>query len=177
MTMTDRPSNPRAARLNGLDVAELQEYVASVEGDATQADRDPVVIGTWVGGTRSEITSPLGGPVVYMGGPDDPSAMGMLLRALAACDIEVIATRATLMGIEIKELSVEARGHFNVGRYLGVDRGEGAGLQRVSYVVRLRTTAPLTAEQAATLEAAVAASPVGDTFGRQVALGFELELA
>jgi len=177
LTISDRRPGTRAARLNGLDIAELEEYIASVEQDAHEADRDPVVIGTWVGGTRSEVTSALGGPPVYMGGADDPSAMGMLLRALAACDIEVIATRATLLGIEIKELTVEARAHFNVARYLGVDVTDGAGLQRVSYVVRLRTTEPVTAEQAATLRDALAASPVGDTFERRVTVGFELDLA
>ena len=76
-------------RLNGLDVDELRAYIDSVKADAAQADRDPTVVARWVGGTRAEVVSTLGGPAVYMGGDDDPSAMGMLLRGLAACDIEV----------------------------------------------------------------------------------------
>jgi uncharacterized OsmC-like protein len=170
-------SAAQAARLNGLDVADLQEYVSSIEENVRIGDRDPIVVGKWVGGTRSELSSPLGGPVVYMGGRDDASAMGMLMRALAACDIEVIVTRATLLGIEIEDLTVEARGHFNIAPYLGVDRGNGAGLKQVSYVVKLRTAAPLTAEQEAVLKDAVAASPVANTFERHVTLACQLELA
>ena len=64
-------------RLNGLDVDELRAYIDSVTADAAQADRDPTVVARWVGGTRAEVVSTLGGPPVYMGGDDDPSAMGM----------------------------------------------------------------------------------------------------
>src|SRR5207245_3588069 len=71
-------------RLNGMDVDELREYIDSVTVDAAQADRYPTVMARWVGSTRAEVVSTLGGPPVCMGGADDPSAMGMLLRALAA---------------------------------------------------------------------------------------------
>ena len=57
-----------------------------------------MVTARWVGGTRAEVTSSVGGAPVYMGGDDDPSAMGMLLRSLVACDIEVVVTRATMLG-------------------------------------------------------------------------------
>jgi hypothetical protein len=42
--------------------------------------------------------------------------MNMLLRSMAACDVDLIANRASLLGVEIESLSVEARGHFNVQR-------------------------------------------------------------
>lgn len=169
--------SPQGHKLNGLDEGELRQYIDSVRKDASQADRDPEIVGRWVGGTRAEVVSKAGGPAVYMGGDDDPSAMGMLVRALAACDIEVIVTRATLLGVEIDELKVEARAHFNVARYLGVEAPDGAGLQKVACVVRLRTKEPLTPEQLAGLREALDSSPVGDTFERRVPVEFELEVA
>jgi uncharacterized OsmC-like protein len=164
-------------RLNGMDVDELREYIDSVALDGTHADRDPEVTARWVGGTRAEVISTLGGAPVYMGGDDDPSAMGILLRALAACDIEVIATRATLLGIEIEDLRIEAKGYFNVARYLGVDSPHGAGYQRASYSVHLKTKGGASPEQIADLQAALEASPVGDTFERNVPVSFEFEVS
>jgi uncharacterized OsmC-like protein len=164
-------------RLNGMDVDELREYIDSVAADGTQADRDPTVTARWVGGTRAEVVSTLGGAPVYMGGDDDPSAMGILLRALAACDIEVVATRATLLGIEIEDLTIEATGYFNVARYLGVEAPSGAGYQRASYTVHLKTKGGASPEQIADLNAALEASPVGDTFERNVPVSFEFDVS
>jgi uncharacterized OsmC-like protein len=161
-------------KINGMDVDELREYIDSVTVDATRADRDPTVTARWVGGTRAEVVSTLPGPPVYMGGDEDPSAMGMLLRALAACDVEVVVTRATLLGIEIDDLQIEAKGYFNVARYLGVDSSSSAGYQRVSYTVLLKTKDGASPEQIADLKAALAASPVGDTFERNIPVTFEL---
>ena len=163
------------SQINGIDREDLGTYIDSVRSDPTQADRKPTVVARWVGGTRAAVTSSSGGPPVFMGGDDDPSAMGMLLRALAACDIEVVVTRATVLGIQIEELSIEANGYFNVARYLGVDSPEGAGYQRASYVVRLRTNGA-TAEQIADIRSALEASPVGDTFQRNVPVTFDLEI-
>lgn len=162
--------------LNGLDVDELREYIDSVATDAAQGDRNPMITARWVGGTRAEVMSSAGGPPLYMGGDHDPSAMGILLRALAACDVEVVATRATLLGIEIEELSIDATGFFNVARYLGVTAPTGAGYQRASYTVRLKTKGGATPEQIANLTAALEATPVGDTFERNVPVSFELEV-
>jgi uncharacterized OsmC-like protein len=160
-----------------MDVDELREYIDAVTADATQADRDPTVTARWVGGTRAEVTSALGGAPVYMGGDDDPSAMGMVLRALAACDIEVIVTRATLLGIEIEDLAIEAKGYFNVARYLGVGASSGAGYQRASFTVRLKTKGGASPQQIADLTAALEASPVGETFVRNVPVSFEFDVS
>jgi len=164
-------------RLNGMDVDELREYIDSVTADGAQADRDPTVTARWVGGTRAEVVSTQGGAPVYMGGDDDPSAMGILLRALAACDIEVVATRATLLGIEIEDLTIEAKGYFNIARYLGVEAPSGAGYQRASYTVHLKTKRGASPEQIAGLSAALEASPVGDTFQRNVPVSFEFDVS
>jgi uncharacterized OsmC-like protein len=162
-------------RINGVNVDELRSYIDSVEADATQADRHPVVVGRWVGGTRAEVTSSLGGPPVYMGGDDDPSAMGMLLRTLTACDIEVIVNRTALIGVQIEDLTIEARGYFNVKRYLGLETESDPGYQWIDYTIRLQTTPTLTADQAEMIRLACAHSPVSVTLERHVPVTLTLE--
>lgn len=163
------------AELNGIDVGQLREYVSQVAHDPARADRDPVVVARWVGSDESEVTMADGGPPVRIGGSDAPSAMRMLLMSMAACDVDLIANRASLLGVEIDDLSVEARGHFNVQRYLGLESPSGPGYERVSYIVRLQTR-NATPEQLSLLRQACAdASPVGDTLQRNVVVDFEFE--
>lgn len=161
-------------KVNGVDVEQLRSYVDAVEADATRADRNPVAVGRWVGGTRAEVSSPLGGPPVYMGGADDPSAMGMLLRTLIACDIEVIVNRASLWDVGIKDLSIEARGYFNIKRYLGLESENDPGYQWIDYTINLKTDPELSPEQIETIREACAQSPVSTTLGRQVAVTLTL---
>lgn len=162
-------------RVNGVDVGELLDYIETVKLDGTRADRNPVVIARWVGGTRAEVTSNSGGPPVYMGGDNDPSAMGMLLRTLAACDVEVIANHAALLGVQIEDLSVEARGYFNIKRYLGLAADQGPGYQNVSYTIRLKTKGATQDQLEALRRACVQGSPVGETLESSVPVSIEFE--
>ncbi len=163
-------------RVNGLDLAELREQIAAVEADRSAGNREAFITTRWVGGLRSAATSSLGGPTVFMGGDEDPGAMGMLLRALAACDIEVIVTRASLLGLRLEALWIEVKGSFNVAPYLGVASAEGAGYERISFVVHI--SAPGAApEQIDEIRTSLATSPVGDTLTRRVPVTFELDVA
>jgi uncharacterized OsmC-like protein len=110
-----------------------------------------------------------------MGGDDDPSAMGMLLRALAACDVEVIANRAALLRIELDDLTVEAHGFFNVKRYLGLEADDGPGYQRVSYTIRVKAKSATPEQLVELRDACVYGSPVGDTLERRVVVSVEFE--
>ena len=162
-------------RVNGLDVAELREQIAAIEADRSTGDREASITTRWVGGLRSAATSSFGGPTVFMGGDEDPGAMGMLLRALAACDIEVIVTRASIVGLRLDALAIEVKGSFNVAPYLGLASAEGAGYERISFVVHMRAP-DATPEQVEEIRTALAASPVGDTLSRRVPVTFELDL-
>jgi uncharacterized OsmC-like protein len=157
------------AQLNGIDVDELREYVASAARDTAVADRDPVVIARWVGGDRAEVTFQSGEASVLVGG-DGPSAMKLVLASLAACDVDLVLTRAALLGVEVESLTVEAVGHFNVRRYLGLDTADGPGYDRIAYTVRLKTTGATPGQLAELRRACEQASPVGDTLQRRVAL-------
>ena len=159
--------------LNGINVEELRDYVASATQDPMVADRDLVVVGRWVGAERAEVTFPSGEASAFMGGENEPSAMKMLLACLAACDIDLVVNRASLLGVEIKSLTVEATGHFNVQRYLGVTSAPGSGYDRIAYTVRLEAPGA-TREQLAELQHACEhASPVADTLRQSVGLTLE----
>jgi uncharacterized OsmC-like protein len=163
-------------RVNGLDVAELREQIAAIEADRAAGDREASITTRWVGGLRSAATSSFGGPTVFMGGDEDPGAMGMLLRALAACDVEVIVTRASLLGLRLDSLWIEVRGSFNVAPYLGLASADGAGYQRISFVVHINAPEAIP-EQIEELRNALGVSPVGETLTRRVPVTFELDVA
>lgn len=161
--------------VNGIDVDELREFVASVERDPTATDRDPIVIARWAGGERAEAAFPSGNAPVFIGGDGEPSAMKMVLASLAACDVDLVANRAALLGVEIESLTVEATGHFNVRRYLGLDATAGSGYDRIAYTVRLKTRGGTPDQLAEPRRACERGSPVGDTLQRNVALSLQFD--
>ena len=160
--------------LNGINVREMREYIDSCEREPSNAERNPIVIAKWMGGSRAEVAFEK--TLVHMGGDDDPSAMKMLLACLAACDVEVVATHASLMGLQIEGLEIEANGHFNVRRLLGLE-GSPPGYDRAGYTVRIRAPAA-TEEQIARLKAVCErGSPVGDSFAMSIPLTLRFEPA
>jgi uncharacterized OsmC-like protein len=168
------PGMSRAGEvINGIDVAEHRKYVEQVRKDPTVAERNPAIVAKWVGGSRSRVERE--GVVVHMGGDGDPSAMWMFLASLAACDVEVVATHASLLGIEIEDLEVEAKGHFNIQRLLGLD-GPAPGYDRISYVVRLRGKGATPAKVVRLKEICERGSPVGDSLARRIPLDLKIEV-
>jgi len=160
--------------VNGVDLAEHLEYVEQVRKDPTVAERNPAIIAKWVGGTRSRVERE--GVVVHMGGDGDPSAMWMFLASLAACDVEVVATHASLLGIEIEDLEVEAKGHFNIQRLLGLE-GPAPGYDRISYTVRMRGRGATQEKVARLKEMCEHGSPVGDSLSRKIPIELKFEVA
>jgi uncharacterized OsmC-like protein len=157
-----------------MDIDALQRVVAKARLDRSLADRDPIVTARWTGGDTSEVTFASGErPVRFEAG--GPSAMKMLLAALVACDVDLIATQATLLGVEIESLSVQATGHFNVARYLGVETDDAPGYERIASHVVLRTRNGTPAQLEALRRACEEASPVTDTLRRGPRLSLEFE--
>jgi uncharacterized OsmC-like protein len=159
--------------LNGMDVRELREYIQGCDRDPAQAERNPVLVAKWLGGSRAQID--FGNSTVHMGGDEDPSAMKMLLACLAACDVEVVATHASLMGLRIEDLEIEARGHFNIRRLLGLE-GPAPGYDRLSYTVRVRAPGATDEQIARLKEVCERSSPVGDSFAKSVPPSLQVEV-
>ncbi len=158
--------------LNGIDVREMREYIDQCRRDPSKAERNLKVVAKWVGGARAEIA--FGDRTEHIGGDNDPSAMRVLLTSLAACDVEVVATHATLIGLPLEGLQIEATGHFNVRRLFGLE-GAGPGYDGIAYTVRLQ--APhATDEQIAHLRAMCErGSPVGDSLAKAIPLTLHVE--
>jgi uncharacterized OsmC-like protein len=158
--------------LNGNDVAELRQKLAAVKRDPAKADRRPRVTATWTGGDRSRVTA--SDTSIDVSGPGTLGPMELVLAALASCEIDVIATHATLMGVTIEDLSIEVTGEFNMQAYLAM-QGSPPGFENVSYLVKLRAPS-ITDEQLARLaELTERASPVSSSLSRPVRLVGRIE--
>jgi hypothetical protein len=94
---------------------------------------------------------------------------------LAACDVDLVANRASLLSVKIESITVQATGHFNVLRYLGLDAPHGPGYDRIAYTIRLKTRGATSEQLAELRRACEQASPVGDTPRRSVALSLEFD--
>ena len=159
--------------INGVNLTELLEFKDRVAQDSTKADRNPMLIAHWVGGSRSRVE--FKDKVVHIGGDDELNPMQMFLATLAACDVDLVAMHASFLGLKLESLTVEATGHFNVQSYLGLDNAPGSGYDAIAYTVRL--SAPgVTPEQIALLrDRCERSSPVGDSLTRAIPLRLEFE--
>ena len=159
--------------VNGMDQDALLAFKDEVADDSTRADRRPTVVAHWVGESRSRIE--FNDVVTHIGGDEELNPMQYVLASFAACDVDLIAMHAAMIGLEITSLSVEASGHFNVQSFMGLDGRPGPGYDQISYRVRL--DAPdATPEQVAYLrERCERSSPVGDSLSRSIPM--ELEFA
>lgn len=159
--------------LNGIDIRDFRAYIKQCQEDPSKAERDPTVVAKWVGGARAEVS--FGERHIHIGGDDDPSAMKVLLASLAACDVEVVATHASLLGLRLERLEIEAKGHFDIRRLVGLE-GPGPGYDRIAYKVRIHAP-EATEEQIAHLrKMCERGSPVGDSLMKAIPVALEFEL-
>ena len=159
--------------INGVDVDELEGFRKVAAADADEAQMTPRVIARWLGGDTSRVDC--GSASVHLGGEGNLNPMQALLTSLAACEVDVIATHAALIGLRIEELEVEATGRFDLRSYLGLEDAPGSGYDEVTYRARLRAP-DATPEQLAHLHGRCErSSPVGDTLVRPVPVKMEIE--
>jgi len=160
--------------INGVDLDELEGFRRRAREDPSCADRNPVAVAEWKGSDRSLVR--IRDKTIEVNTPGALSPMQLLLASLTACDVDVAAQHAALLGVELEALSVEAKGHFNVRSYIGLDGAPGSGYDAIDYTVRLRARGA-TPEQIARLrEALEKSSPVGDSLTRSIPLRLELEV-
>lgn len=154
-----------------MDQGEYLAFKETVAQDPKAADRWPTVIAEWVGGSRSRIQ--FGDTTTHIGGDDELNSMQFVLAALAACDVDLVAMHATMIGLEINSLRVEASGHFNVGSYIGVDDRPGSGYDEISYKVIIDAPDATPEQVQYLIERCEKSSPVGDTLTRNVEMTLE----
>lgn len=159
--------------INSVNVKELKEYIDSCRSNPSNAERNIKLVAHWIGDEHCRIE--VGDKSFEMGDYDKGQVgpMVMLLGCLAACDAGVISTHASLMGLKIESLSVEASGHFNVLAYIGLDSEGGSGYDSIKLTFKL--SAPeVTPEQIVQLKEILdRRSPVGDSFTRKIPVELE----
>lgn len=85
--------------INGLDVDELGGFKQFVSANPSEARQDQRLAARWLGGDASHVEC--GSATVELGGDGNLNAMQALLACLAACEVDVIATHAALIGLDI----------------------------------------------------------------------------
>jgi uncharacterized OsmC-like protein len=113
---------------------------------------------------------------IEVNAPGTLGPMKLLLASLAACEIDVVAMHAALIGVKIEHLSIEASGHFNVRSYLGLGGTPGSGYDRIDYTVRLKAPGVSEEQLAVLREALERSSPVGDSLLRAVTMRTTIEV-
>ena len=155
----------------GINIGPIINFKERVIKDSAEADRDPVMLGSWPGGEEALIT--YGDIETVIGGEGSLNPMQMLLASFIACDLDVIAMHASLIGLKIEKLEIEAKGHFNVQSYIGAAEKPGSGYDHIHYTVRLKAPG-ITQEQIDYLiERCEISSPVGDSLTRAIPMKLE----
>ena len=160
--------------INGMDVDDLLSFRQTVQEDPAKAGRRPTVVAHWVGGSRSRIE--YNDVVAHLGGEGELNAMQALLAALAACDVDLVAMHAAMIGVQIASISVEATGHFNVTSYLGLDHASGPGYDGMTYRIRLWAPGASPEQVAYLRERCERSSPVGDSLSRAIPLELDIQV-
>ena len=155
--------------LNEVNIEELADYIADKKANPEKCNVRRTLKAEWVGGTRARVYSD-SGKEMFVGGEGDFGAMSVTLASLLACELDVIATHATLRGIELEKLSLEGTGDFNQARYLGIGREPSPGYTQINYTVRIKAKNATKAQLEDLVKLCESASPVGDTLTRNVAL-------
>ena len=159
------------AVVNGMDQEALFSFKDKIVEDSTQADRWPTVIAHWDGKSASRIQ--FEDKEAHIGGRGELNPMQMVLASFAACDVDLVAMHATMIGLEVNSLRVEASGHFNVQSYIGLEDKLGSGYDQISYKVILDAPDATPEQIAYLVERCEQSSPVGDTLARNVSMTLE----
>jgi len=160
--------------VNQMDAKALQAEVQDLREHPEQCRIDRTLVAEWVGGTRSRVAA--SGRELFVGGEGDFGAMSVALASFLACEVDVIATHATLHGSELERLSIEGHGRFDIGRYMGAAKEPSSGFQGIAYTVKIKAK-NVTPEQVKDLvHLCETHSPVGDSLARAVPLELKLEI-
>lgn len=161
-----------ARTLNKLDADELSNQVAELKRNPTKCQVVRKLTAEWVGGTRARVYS--GDKQLFIGGEQDFGAMSATLASFLACEVDVIATHATLRGIELEKIVVEGTGEFNKARYMGVANEPNPGFQKVEYTIKIKARNATSEQLAELTKLCETASPVGDTLARHVPISMKI---
>lgn len=161
------------AIINGVDVAKIKQTQEQAQKDPSVTEREPKIVARWLGGSKARIE--LGNVISEIGGDGNLNAMQTVLASLAACDIDLVATHAALIGITIEKLWIEASGRFNSRAYYGIEGASGAGYNSIAYTIHLKAPKATTKQIKYLKERCERSSPVGDSLSKPIPLILEVK--
>ena len=175
----------RAELVNGINVDDLKQLVASVAADPAKGATRWRVATRWQGQThsRTEIEGfDMAGEHVsrpFAIDIDEPAELGganqyanpqeHLLAALNACMTVGYVAQCALRGIALESLEIDTTGDIDLRGFFGLDQAVAPGYEALSYTVRIKGDA--TPEEFEDVHAAVmATSPNFHNIANQIAL-------
>lgn len=161
------------AVINGVDVEKVKQTQADAKRDASTAERQPKLIAHWLGASKARVE--FGDINVQIGGEGEMRAMQVLLASLAACDVDVVAMNAALMGLTIDKLWIEVTGHFNTQSFYGIENAAGPGYDSISYIVHIKAPKATPGQMKLLKEKCQKTSPVGDSLAKSIPLTFDIK--
>lgn len=154
--MTQALVQTPAASLNGFQIAAIDEIVATVTQDPSQALASFRVTSTWAGGAAAEHRVDgfdLGGtgvlrrhvfrsdePTQFLGADSAPNPQEYLFAALNACMLYGYAVKAAYLGISLERVTVETRGTLDVRGAMGL-APVPPGCETLSCIVHVKANA------------------------------------
>jgi len=159
--------------IQGPETEALRRFRATVEKDPSVAEQSPRVVARWIGGDASRVEC--GGAAISLGGEGNLNPMEAVLAALAACDVDVVATHAALLGLAVERIAVEATGSFDLRAYLGFEDAPRPGFDAISSVVRVAIPGATPEQLRRLQERCERCSPVGDSLARAIPLELRFE--
>lgn len=160
--------------INAMDADALRNEVQDLKDHPEKCRIDRTLTAEWVGGTRARIAGR--NKELHIGGAGDFGAMSVALASFLACEVDVIATHATLRGIELERLSIEGNGRFDLGRYMGAAPEPSSGFQKIGYTVRIKAKNATPEQLRELVKLCETHSPVGDSLARAVPLELKVEV-
>jgi uncharacterized OsmC-like protein len=156
-----------AKELNGISVEELEDDVATLKSNPERCHVSRQLTAEWLGGTRARVVTPKG-VELYIGGKSEMGAMSAALASFLACEVDLLATRATREGIELEKLTIEGKGLFDLAKYYGIAKRPSPGFKKIEYTVRVRAKNATRRQIKQLARLSETSSPVGDTLKRKV---------
>ncbi|HIH04373.1 MAG TPA: OsmC family protein [Methanoregulaceae archaeon] len=158
--------------INGIDESALRALVSSVQRDPELGRVQFSAITEWREGAHAttavrHFIVPSDEPASLVGTDLAPNAVELLLSALGACLTVGFVYNAALLGLEIRNLTIELDGKLDLASFLGLPGGTPAGYTEIRAGCRLESDAS-TSALAALAAQVIATSPVTDTLRRSV---------
>ncbi|MHC5210694.1 MAG: OsmC family protein [Planctomycetota bacterium] len=143
-----------SSKLNGIDVAALEQLVADVQADPKHGKLAFGVTSGWKGGARTDtrvtsyrlgdtthprdFTISVDEPPELLGSNQYPNPQEHLMAALNACMMAGYVANASAMGIQLELLEIETSGELDLRGFLGIDADVKPGYEELHYTVRIK---------------------------------------